>query len=158
MNKTETFAFKWLQDKFKGQKIVFQRRNSPDFILENGKGYEAKLLRNNSIIFTEGQLTKLMKFGDADILVMPENLPEPESIIPIAELKDAPIYWKQYRICNYLTFQKPNINYRCEQCGKSFTTPQGSRRRYCPKCLEIRVKHIKQENKEDARNGIPSDN
>ena len=91
MNQTERRALDWLMKQGKGEivhqhrelpdfirELVVQSQGSPDFIDENGKGYEAKLLRENTITFTEGQLEKLLKFaGGVTVLVMDKDKPEP---------------------------------------------------------------------------------
>lgn len=138
MNKTEAKAYNWLTDKFKGLEIVFQRRINPDFIDSNGNGYEVKLLRGNAITFSEGQLEKLIKFGKVTIILMNDKNPEPIALIPIKELKDNPPYWKQYRIKSFASYQHPITDFHCQDCGRSFKAPQGSRRFYCAEC---RYKH-----------------
>ena len=155
MNRSEKAAYNWLRKHIPTCDIVFQKRNSPDFITNIGEGYEAKLLRSNAITFTAGQLDKLLSLGNVDILVMEQGSQEPIAIIPIAELRDKPRYWHQYRIVSYEPMPDNNVNCICQGCGNTFIVKQGSRQRYCPECILKRVKHIptKQPDKPQDRRG-----
>jgi len=144
MNQTEELAYKWLIEQPDNSEIVFQRRDSPDFINQNGSGYEVKLLKDNHIVFTYGQLRKLLKFGKATVLVMAKGKAEPVAQIPIEDLKDNPDYWNQYHIVSY-EFPTSTTIFHCLACGEPFQTNQGSRRKYCDDCAEIRIKSGKKQ-------------
>ena len=139
MNHSEKEACIWLKNK--GQELVFQRRNTPDFIDSKGHGWEVKLLRGNDITFTAGQLEKLIKFGNATVLVMSAGKDPPVAQIPIAELKDSPAYWHQFHITSYPALREHITEHNCQDCGVAFSANQGSRTRYCPDCLLKRLTH-----------------
>lgn len=98
MNISEQKAYRWLQ--YQGYKgIVFRARVTPDFITEDGKGFEVKKARNNSIWFSYGQFESLQEMSNTDILVYDDD-ETPIAIIPFNEIKDGQKYWKNIRIIN----------------------------------------------------------
>ncbi len=142
MNRSEKAAYNWLRRRLPSVDIIFQKRNSPDFVTNTGDGYEAKLIRSNAITFTYGQLDRLIDFGRVSVLVMEQGAQEPIAIIPINELKDSPRYWHQYRVVSYGPMPENDVVCHCQDCETTFIVKQGSRQRYCPECVLKRVKHI----------------
>ena len=153
MNRSERVAYNWLRKRLPTSDIVFQKRNSPDFVTNTGDGYEAKLIRSNAITFTAGQLDKLLEFGKVSVLVMEQGAQEPIAIIPINELKGSPRYWHQYRVVSYDPMPENDVTCHCENCGDPFIANQGSRQRYCPNCLVKKIKHQEVSTKDNEREG-----
>jgi len=96
MNKTEKKAKQWLQKQGYND-LVFQQRISPDFVSPSGKGFEVKLVRRNSVFFSNTQWQQLQSHPDVTVLVFNDN-DAPQAIIPFQELKKPPSYWKHYRL------------------------------------------------------------
>lgn len=73
MNVSEKIVYNWLikTKKYKANEIRYQSRTSPDFICEDGKGYEAKRLNGNSITFSSSQIDNLEK--NNSIIVVTDN-------------------------------------------------------------------------------------
>ncbi len=99
MNKTERKARAWL--KKQGKEVVFQSRNSPDFICKDGEGYEIKLLRRNTITFSTSQYEVLKKFSKQLTILVFNGHDDPLHIIPFGELANQPHYWHQIRLRVY---------------------------------------------------------
>lgn len=99
MNKTEEKAERWLQ----AQEEVssFQSRKNPDFVCESGDGYEVKLLRNNSIVFTLKQFGDLERFKNPLKILVFNGGVKPLFIIPFGEIAKQPDYWRHIRIIVY---------------------------------------------------------
>lgn len=88
MNVSERLVYEWLinEKKYKPNEIRYQRGSSPDFMCEDGKGYEAKRLNGNSITFSPPQIDNLKK--NNSIIVVTDN--EKKQIIkvfPYADIK-----------------------------------------------------------------------
>lgn len=70
MNKTELVGYRWLLSQgYSEKEIVFQRRKTPDFITSDGRGYEIKLKRANTIVLFESQFKTLIGLKNTFILV-----------------------------------------------------------------------------------------
>jgi len=87
MNRTERKAYAWLLKQGYSEKdIVFRRRETPDFVLSNGKTYEAKRLYGKSTVwFTPSQLESI-KAVNATVLVFSDEMDEPVITIPSRKL------------------------------------------------------------------------
>lgn len=96
MNKTEERAYYWLLSQgYTG--IVFQRQDSPDFLVDGDVGFEVKKSRHNTIVFAETQWTKLEKHPKVKVLIFNDST-EPLAIVDFSELSLPPSYWKQFRL------------------------------------------------------------
>jgi hypothetical protein len=96
MNKTEKIAMRYLESQgFKN--IVYQSNKTPDFLTETVKSFEVKLLRKNTIWFSQKQFESLLKIHDCYILIVDEKeniLP----VIPAVELHKPDEVWIKYGI------------------------------------------------------------
>ena len=95
MTQTQRAAEAWLRAQ--GRRTIFQRRRSPDFIMPNGEGFVAKLVRHNAVVFSARQLAELRAFGPATLLLFAAGASEPEAVVVVDQL-DVPGYWRQYRL------------------------------------------------------------
>ncbi len=43
------------------------------------------------------------------------------------------------------------VTYRCQDCGKPFQAPQGSRRKYCDSCMLKRIKSGKKQKRKGGQ-------
>ena len=85
MNKTEKKAYDWLVSE--GYKeIVFQYRHSPDFLVYNGKGFEAKLIRHNAITFSKTQIENLNAHSNVTMLLFDDEHYLPIDIVSYKEI------------------------------------------------------------------------
>jgi hypothetical protein len=116
MNKTETKAYNWLLNKgYKPKDIVFQKRNTPDYLTSDRKGYEVKLKYGSSIWFYRNQIDALKSMDDAEILVFDKESETPFLIIPSKELLENKII-NGIKIVvasteNKIKFTLPDIHY-----------------------------------------------
>lgn len=87
MNESEELVYNWLikTKKYKANEIRFQIRTSPDFICEDGKGYEAKRLNGSSITFSSSQLDDLKK-NNSTIIVTDNAKKEIIKVFPCADI------------------------------------------------------------------------
>lgn len=88
MNVSERLVYNWLinEKKYKANEIRYQRGTSPDFMCEDGKGYEAKRLNGNSITFSPPQIDNLKK--NNSIIVVTDNVKEQiVKVFPYAYIK-----------------------------------------------------------------------
>lgn len=70
MNESELIAYDWLIEQgVEASTIVFRSRQTPDFVVDGGRGYEVKRLYGKSIRFTSGQTDKLLEYRNAAVLV-----------------------------------------------------------------------------------------
>ena len=68
VNKTEQKAIEWLKEKgYSYEQIKINGNSTPDFICNDGKRYEVKLLYGNKIIFYSNQTEKML---DDDIVLV----------------------------------------------------------------------------------------
>lgn len=96
MTKSEKQAYEWLIRKgYTG--IVFSHRTTPDFITNEGE-FEVKLSRNNSIVFSMGQMDQLDVYPDCSVIVFDGISVDPVVIIPYNAIKDRPKLYKNFRI------------------------------------------------------------
>ena len=84
-NPTETIAKEWLASK--GITVTFQPRRSPDFIADNGDGYEVKFIRNNTVTFFTSQLESLRNHPNCTILGFKPSATEPCLAVKFSELE-----------------------------------------------------------------------
>jgi hypothetical protein len=86
MSSTEYDAMLWLASKYKldPNNITFRFKDSPDFILPDGTGYEVKSLINGRIQIFGSQWQRLLDYVPCFILAMPVN-GEP-IVMPMDEL------------------------------------------------------------------------
>ena len=102
MNITEQKAHRWLQ--YQGYKgITFQQRTTPDFITEEGKKFEIKVIRGNTIWFSEGQFQSLRDNAPDTTILVFDNKDTPIAIIPFSEISKGEQFWGNIRIINSLT-------------------------------------------------------
>lgn len=107
MNITEQKAERWLRAQ--GITSIFQPRKSPDFICQDGSGYEVKLLRQNSITFSSSQFETLCNFpGELTVLVF-NGGEEPLHKIQFNEIDRQRPYWRNLQIIVYVTDDGTNI-------------------------------------------------
>lgn len=99
MNRTELKAMQWLLAQ--GEEPIFQPRKSPDFICPDGKGFEVKLLRENTITFSASQFEILSSFENQLKILVFDDGDEPLHIIPFEEIAEKPRYWKHIHIAIY---------------------------------------------------------
>jgi len=87
MNQTERKAYEWiLKQGYSKKDIVFRRKKTPDFVLSDGKAYEAKRLYGKSTVwFTPSQLEDITA-ANATVLVFSDEADEPVIIIPSKKL------------------------------------------------------------------------
>lgn len=95
MNITDKKARRWLESQ--GIPVTYSSRSSPDFISNNGHGYEVKLLRRKTIVFGRYQFDLLKDFPAITVLVFNQG-EFPIYQIPFADIKDEPPYWKGIHI------------------------------------------------------------
>lgn len=77
-NITEEKGYKYLLSKgYSETDIVFQRRDSPDFLTADNKGFDVKRKYGNVIWFSESQFLKIKSLDNIEILVFNDesNLP-----------------------------------------------------------------------------------
>ena len=86
MNVSERLVYNWLinEKKYKANEIRYQGGTSPDFMCEDGKGYEAKRLNGNSITISGPQIDNLKK--NNSIIVVTDN--EKKQIIKVFSYAD----------------------------------------------------------------------
>jgi len=95
MNKTETLAYAWLIEQgYSEADITFRHRQSPDFLTEDGKGWEVKLARQKQVVFSETQIIQLREHPDVTILIFDD--PEP-LVAPFSSLL-IPGYYRGYHL------------------------------------------------------------
>lgn len=71
MNASEKVAYQYLQTLgYTDSQIEFQSRRSPDFLTSDGKGWEVKLIRQNSITFSQVQINQLKMHSDVAIILV----------------------------------------------------------------------------------------
>ena len=99
MNITEQKAKVWLEKD--GKTVVFQGRRNPDFIDSVGNGYEVKLLRNNSIIFSRSQFEELKTYAGVKVVIYDSDGDEPAFTVPFQEIVDSGKYWRNIHIGVY---------------------------------------------------------
>lgn len=98
MNQTETLAYEWLiAQGYSQEQIAFQRRRSPDFVTADGKGWEVKLVRENSIIFSTSQLLSLRDHSHSTVLIFRTGEAAPIGQFPINTV-EVPGYWQHFRL------------------------------------------------------------
>lgn len=91
MNTTEQKAFNWLLTQgYTNKDIVFQKRETPDFLTSDNKGYEVKLLYGNVVWLYNNQIEELYNMDNTFVIVFDKNKknPNPVSIIPSKKLKE----------------------------------------------------------------------
>ena len=96
MNNTERRAYKWLSSQIPKQTITFQHSTSPDFLTQDGKGYEVKRFLGYKIHLNQSQWENLVTLEDCWILVFNENV-EPLEIIPLKG-KTPPFNWGAFHV------------------------------------------------------------
>ena len=96
MNKTEEKGLRWLLTQYPAGDIRYQHRHSPDFVTSDGKGWEVKLLREGTIVFSEDQLEAASRPPDCLVLVF-DGSAVPVAIFGIGNIKGA-TYLGGYRI------------------------------------------------------------
>jgi len=98
MTWSETQAYLWL--KAQGYKdITFTTQDSPDFIVEDGKGFEVKLIRANTLFFSTQQFRQLREFSnELEVLVFEEKNSQPIMIIPFSKIANGRTTYKNIRI------------------------------------------------------------
>jgi len=88
MDKTEKKAYDWLMTKgYTPKDIIFQKRKNPDFLTSDGKGFEAKRLRQRTLWFTSNQFEEL-KAKEAVTLGFRDESMEPFLILQASDLKE----------------------------------------------------------------------
>lgn len=95
MNPTETLAYDWLLTNlnYEPENILYQNKDSPDFICSDGKGFEVKKanITNNSksITFHKSQWDKLKEKQDQiTILVYTSTTENQPILLSMKELKE----------------------------------------------------------------------
>jgi len=96
MNETELKAFEWLQAQGY-DKIIYQHRNSPDFLTVDGLGWETKKLRHSAIVFSTTQISNLKTHPSVTVLVFNED-DKVMARIPFDDISSPPCFWKTIRI------------------------------------------------------------
>lgn len=87
MNITEKKAYAWLLAQgINHQNIHFQQRDSPDFILSDGQGFEVKRIRNSTIYLGKNQFNQLKAKKECKVLAYSEKDENP-IIIPTSEIE-----------------------------------------------------------------------
>ena len=84
MNRTEELTHAWLiRSGYAESDITFQRRRSPDFLTADGRCWETKLARNNTVTFTRGQVEGLKNQG-CSVVVFEAETPsdDPRLVTP----------------------------------------------------------------------------
>ena len=88
MNKTEQKLFNWLLSKgYSQEQIIFRRSETPDFITDDGKKWEAKRLYDTKILMYKTQVKNL--FSDQNnttVLVFKNGRDDPIQVIPLNEI------------------------------------------------------------------------
>jgi len=88
MDITEKKAYNWLLTKgYTPKDIIFQKRKNPDFLTSDGKGFEAKRLRQRTLWFTSNQFEELKAVG-AIILGFRDESAEPFITLQASDLKE----------------------------------------------------------------------
>jgi hypothetical protein len=96
MNKTEHLAHNWLISKgYTG--LRFHHRDTPDFTTEQGKGFEVKLVRNGTILFSFEQFAHMMTVDNSFVLAFSDK-PVPDAIIPVEDLRNGINVWKNIQL------------------------------------------------------------
>lgn len=100
MTTSERNAFIWLQKKgYRPDNITYRTNTTPDFITDDGYGYEVKLLsssinnivdnnRNRYLSIDKNQFDRLVKMQNTFILVFEHGNEEPIAVFPSNELAD----------------------------------------------------------------------
>lgn len=92
MNQTESLTYDWLlSEGYAENDITFQPRRSPDFLTSDGKCWETKFTRNNSVAFTTFQIEGLKGCGCTVVLYEAASLetagsPEPTALFPYDDI------------------------------------------------------------------------
>lgn len=135
MNKTEIKGSNWLRRQgYQG--FLFYCRQSPDFLTPDGKGFEIKLARNNTIVFFESQVQSLKGHPDVTIVVFDDTSDEPIALIPFREIPLKTSYWRNIHIRILDRYANPHIITRkCIICGNTYEKLNTSKIRYCEPCL-----------------------
>ena len=110
MNVTEAAAWRWLiaAQGYTPDTLVFQRRATPDFLGADGRGWEVKLIRANSIVFAATQPGPLRTHGNCFVLAWIDGADAPAAVMSMRRLQ-IPGYWKQYRL-SVVNFSKYRQN------------------------------------------------
>ena len=88
MNRTESKAYHWLETiGYKPQEITYRARLTPDFITNDGKGFEAKRALSHSIWFYEKQAENLSKMCNVSVVVFEDSSELPIASFPSEQLK-----------------------------------------------------------------------
>ncbi len=96
MNRTEAKAKAWLEQQ-QIRNLTFQSRRSPDFLGADGRGYEVKLIYENSITFSRKQVRQLVQHGNVTVLAFAKDGDEPVTSFPFSEAK-IPGHWGTIRL------------------------------------------------------------
>ena len=104
MSKTETLAFRYLNEELGYQKddIKFHQSSSPDFTIGD-KGYEVKLVTKNTLRFEYRQWEYLLEHRDCDVLVYNN-----ETLCAIIPMKEVPLGTKLWHTLRIYRAPSPN--------------------------------------------------
>ena len=102
MNQLEKKALGWLSDRFNISRldIQFRFKDSPDFIMPDGTGFEVKRLFHGRIAFYGGQWGKLVDYGNCYILTFNDD-PQPCHVISMSQLPVGIKKWQDVNISWY---------------------------------------------------------
>ena len=96
MNKTEQKLFNWLFNKgYSQERITFRRSETPDFITDDGKKWEAKRLYDTKILIFKTQIKDL--FSDQNnttVIVFKDGRDDPIQVIPLNEITPTTTLYK----------------------------------------------------------------
>lgn len=98
MNATEAAAYRWLlaSEGYTPETLTFQRRASPDFLGDDGRGWEVKLVRSRHVTFWRPQVTSLKTHGRC-LVVLWSSGSAPELVVPFSSLTIPGVHQK-YRL------------------------------------------------------------
>ena len=119
MTDTERRAYVWLAKQLPGQDLMYQHRASPDFLSQDGRGYEVKRFSGYKIHLARTQWESLHSIEDCYILVF-DGRDEPLEVIPLKGTV-LPLKWGLFTIDvlpNPLDKYKEHLDILAEISGK----------------------------------------